>query len=544
MWSKPARITYSFVPDGTSVGGAPSNLQQTLNAKFTTAAWQQQFAQAAAVWQKVANVNLVLVPDNGAPIGVSGNQQSDSRFGDIRIGGYAQSSGQLAFAYMPPPVNGGTNAGDMFFNTTQSWQINGTTYDLMSVAVHEFGHSLGMDHSAVASAVMYPTYNGTKEAVTSDDVNGVRTIYNSRQNDYFDANGANNSSTQADDISPWIDPNGQLTLSALDSTTPLTIASGDLDWFKITVPATTNGTMVVRMQSTGLSVLSPNLCVYNAAGTTLLGTAFSTSFGDTVVVTIPNVVRGQVYDIRCKGNTSGDSGYGAYGLQVNFSSQVQPAVTAPNTFAAEQTDHGGGTLGESVGTDAAPAPVDVSSASDGPDYWVYDEGGLLYDENTGEPISPVTTDPGAGDPGAGDPVDAGAVSADAPVVDVGSLSGFGDALAVDPRFLAALAKSLASATPSAAPSQPASLVVPADAAPKVSDPPFVGTAGTPFSRRSGASTAKSQAKLRADAPETASQTRLVHDAPRVRQAPAPEPAATDLDDSPQGVEKLRPHGRV
>ena len=77
------------------------------------------------VWQKVANVNFTLVSDNGSPLGVSGNQQSDSRFGDIRIGGYAMSSSILAFAYLAPPANGGTNAGDMFFNTTQSWQING-----------------------------------------------------------------------------------------------------------------------------------------------------------------------------------------------------------------------------------------------------------------------------------------------------------------------------------------------------------------------------------------------------------------------------------
>ena len=75
----------------------------------------------------MANINFSLVSDNGSALGVSGNQQSDTRFGDIRIGGYAMSSSILAFAYLAPPANGGTNAGDMFFNTAQSWQINGTT---------------------------------------------------------------------------------------------------------------------------------------------------------------------------------------------------------------------------------------------------------------------------------------------------------------------------------------------------------------------------------------------------------------------------------
>ena len=34
QWAKPKLITYSFVPDGTSIGGVPSNLQQTLNAQL------------------------------------------------------------------------------------------------------------------------------------------------------------------------------------------------------------------------------------------------------------------------------------------------------------------------------------------------------------------------------------------------------------------------------------------------------------------------------------------------------------------------------
>src|SRR4051812_47328121 len=133
QWAKPKRITYSFMPDGTSIGGVPSNLQATLNARFATADWKAQFAKAAALWQKIANVNFYQVSDGGDRFGASGNQQSDARFGDIRIGGYAMSGGILGFAYLAPPANGGTDAGDMFLNTAASWQINGTTYDLMTV---------------------------------------------------------------------------------------------------------------------------------------------------------------------------------------------------------------------------------------------------------------------------------------------------------------------------------------------------------------------------------------------------------------------------
>ena len=147
QWAQPKRITYSFVPDGTSIGGVPSNLQATLNAQLRDRRLAGAVRQGGRRLAEDGQHQLRSVSDNGSALGVSGNQQSDPRFGDIRIGGYAMAGSILAFAYLPPPANGGTNAGDIFFNTRQSWQINGTTYDLMTVAIHEFGHALGMDHS-------------------------------------------------------------------------------------------------------------------------------------------------------------------------------------------------------------------------------------------------------------------------------------------------------------------------------------------------------------------------------------------------------------
>ena len=158
-WVYGSRITYSFVPDGTSVGGTPSVLFQTLNARFPTATWQQQFQKAAAVWQAVANINLAQVTDDGTAIGANGNQQDDPRFGDIRISAIPQSSGTLAVCFLPPPINGGSDAGDIVFNSSLTWQIN-SVYDLETVAIHEIGHALGMGHSQITYACMYAYYNG------------------------------------------------------------------------------------------------------------------------------------------------------------------------------------------------------------------------------------------------------------------------------------------------------------------------------------------------------------------------------------------------
>jgi predicted Zn-dependent protease len=362
-WPEPSRITYSFMPDGTSIGGVPSNLQQTLNAHFATSDWQAQFSEAAAAWEEMANINFSVVTDDGSALGVSGNLQSDPEFGDIRIGGYAMTGSILAYTFLPPPANGGTAAGDIIFNTSISWEINATTYDLMTVALHEFGHALGMAHSTNSTAVMYPSYTGAKQVLTTDDISGIRSIYNARQPDFLDAQGPNGLPSEADDISSYIDSKGQVSIPGLDLLPPATIGSNDIDWYKITVPTATTGTMVVKLQSTNLSLLSPWLGVYNSTGTTILGRASSSAWGDTVTVTINNVSPGQVYDIKCTGSTTGSSGFGAYGLQVNFGSQSQAAIPPPNTTVAQQPNQGGGTLQESSnGSSAGDATQPENSA--------------------------------------------------------------------------------------------------------------------------------------------------------------------------------------
>jgi hypothetical protein len=366
QWTYDSRITYSFMPDGTSVGGTPSVLFQTLNAVAPTATWESQIEQGASLWETAANVNLALVPDGGEPFGTNGNQQDDPRFGDIRIGAIPLPAGVLAETFLPPPANGGTAAGDIMFNSTATWGINNySAYDLMTVAAHEFGHALGLGESSVVSAVMYGTYGGIKQSLTSDDISGIDSIYGAPQYDRFNSNGLRNGSIlTAANITCDINGQAQITLGGLD----LTVA-GQSEWFVVTVPSSTTGQMAITVQSSNLSSLAPELMVYNP--TLISQVDAPTTYGATISTTIA-VQAGQKYYIKAVSPAPGTAGIvGAYGLLVNFGSQTQAPIPPPNTVVPDQPDGGGGTIGNAVavGTNSigstgssggVPAPVWVT----------------------------------------------------------------------------------------------------------------------------------------------------------------------------------------
>lgn len=51
-------------------------------------------------------------------------------------------------------------------------------YSLYLVAAHEFGHALGLDHTSVPEALMYPMYRFTEEhPLHRDDVQGIQHLY-------------------------------------------------------------------------------------------------------------------------------------------------------------------------------------------------------------------------------------------------------------------------------------------------------------------------------------------------------------------------------
>lgn len=83
------------------------------------------------------------------------------------------SGGVLAHAYFPDTPR----EGQVHFDSDESWTVgSGTGTDLASVSLHEFGHTLGLEHSDVPDSVMYPWFQGYTE-LRREDVNAARALY-------------------------------------------------------------------------------------------------------------------------------------------------------------------------------------------------------------------------------------------------------------------------------------------------------------------------------------------------------------------------------
>ncbi|KAJ3694909.1 hypothetical protein LUZ60_000286 [Juncus effusus] len=136
------------------------------------------FARAFSRWSAAIPVNFTET-----------ESQSDA---DITIGFYTGSHGDdepfdgplgtLAHAFSPTD-------GRFHLDASETWVATGDVsksssddaIDLESVAVHEIGHLLGLGHSSVAEAIMYPTLTikTRKVNLVEDDVAGVQLLYGS-----------------------------------------------------------------------------------------------------------------------------------------------------------------------------------------------------------------------------------------------------------------------------------------------------------------------------------------------------------------------------
>lgn len=174
-------VTYSYIPNGVSHSNENPGLSANVDVRAglgVNGCVQTKIATAFAAWSAAANIQFVEVADSGLPTNFP------NATGDIRIGAhnFDGSSGTLAHAYFPP-FTGDTFfsiAGDMHFDTAETWSCTTSGgIDIGLVALHEIGHSIGLDHEPSGGnlAVMNPFYNSALSTLQADDINGAASIY-------------------------------------------------------------------------------------------------------------------------------------------------------------------------------------------------------------------------------------------------------------------------------------------------------------------------------------------------------------------------------
>jgi hypothetical protein len=370
-WPSPQLVTMSFLPDGTVMAqgcGGPivSNLFSSFNdipGVTYSSQWENIVIKAAQMWAQQTNLNFTVIADDGEAIGAGAYQQGNPNFGDVRVGGNVFGYNWLGSTYYPPSANNYSLAGDIAFNTGYAFNI-GSTYDLFTVAMHEFGHALGLGNSGSSSAVMYGCYNGAFSSLGSDDIAGIQAVYGSgRAHDAYNSNGHSNGSfATAANISASIEP-GSLTavVTGLDLTT-----IGQTEYFAFTAPSSSASTMTVSVQSTGLSLLTPKVTVYNASKVAIGSASFHLASGavqDGATLTLSNlaVTPGATYYIAVGGVDRTSFSTGAYALTLNLGTGPNPTVPLPNTQLANGSPlQSGG--GQPQVADTASPPVSAHSA--------------------------------------------------------------------------------------------------------------------------------------------------------------------------------------
>lgn len=91
--------------------------------------------------------------------------------------------GTLAQAYFPDDVNPARIAGDVQFDISDAWEVGDSignrAFDLVYVAVHEIGHSLGLDHTKVRGSVLAPFVSPSQSfsALEASDVAAIQGLY-------------------------------------------------------------------------------------------------------------------------------------------------------------------------------------------------------------------------------------------------------------------------------------------------------------------------------------------------------------------------------
>lgn len=131
--------------------------------------WErQEVRKAVETWSEVGNIDFVEISDSAA---------SNIRFGKAYLDGFGKALAEATIWPFneTPSIKEATIVIDAADQAAPTGALS-TPLGFLSTAIHEFGHAIGLDHSANPDAIMYPYYNGKIE-LSREDINGAQAIY-------------------------------------------------------------------------------------------------------------------------------------------------------------------------------------------------------------------------------------------------------------------------------------------------------------------------------------------------------------------------------
>ena len=164
--------------DGTGAGDVTWSLATANHSSqayqytgFLTGAFQQQVEKAFARWASVANIHFVESADT---------PNNDIRLGLNAIDGLGSTLGETDTTYSA----GVALSADIEFDSGEGWHVD-TNGNLVSsqgvnfydVALHEIGHSLGLNHYNLAPAIMNAVINPSVTDLQTSDIDGIQAVY-------------------------------------------------------------------------------------------------------------------------------------------------------------------------------------------------------------------------------------------------------------------------------------------------------------------------------------------------------------------------------
>ncbi len=151
-------------------------------SSFIPSGWTSALSASASQWNGIAGANWTLKYHSYNNSNTSGEHVYLYRFGDAPPPGFGGAPAMTALVYSGGEITGG----NIFFNSAFTWNTSDTLNqaqkkaDVRTVAVHELGHEVYLNHpsacgtvtSAEKAAAMHPNWT-TKWYTKSDDKAGL-----------------------------------------------------------------------------------------------------------------------------------------------------------------------------------------------------------------------------------------------------------------------------------------------------------------------------------------------------------------------------------